>query len=96
MSFSIKMKKANAKTAAKRRLNKYKLKTKKAFAKRFRVCGSLRNKMFKYHAIGYRHLNRNKTSRNLKAKRGLFLTNKADQKRAKKMMPYFRRRKSLR
>ena len=53
------MRKVRAKQA---RVKKYKLKTKKAFKKRFDVCGTLRNKMFKFHAQGYRHLNRNKTN----------------------------------
>jgi ribosomal protein L35 len=52
--------------------------------------------MFKYQKLGYRHLNRNKTRRNLSTKRkAFFLHNQADIKRAKKMMPYFRRRKAL-
>jgi hypothetical protein len=41
-------------------------------------------------------LNRNKTNTNLAKKLGLMLINKADIKRAKKLMPYFRRRKYLR
>jgi ribosomal protein L35 len=68
--FSLKMRKVRAKQA---RVKKYKLKTKKSFQKRFEVCGALRNKMFKFHALGYRHLNRNKTNRNLKRTRGRFL-----------------------
>lgn len=51
--------------------------------------------MFKFHAQGYRHLNRNKTNRNLKRTRGRFLGHLADVKKAKKFMPYFRRRKTL-
>ena len=68
--FSLKMRKVRAKQA---KVKKYKLKTKKAFQKRFEVCGSLRNKMFKFHAQGYRHLNRNKTNQNLKRNRHRFL-----------------------
>jgi ribosomal protein L35 len=52
--------------------------------------------MFKFHSIGYRHLNRNKTNRNLAKKRGRFLHDMGDIKKAKKMIPYFRRRKYLR
>ena len=52
--------------------------------------------MFKFQALGYRHLNRNKSRRNLALKRkGYFLECKGDIRRAKKLMPYFRRRKSL-
>lgn len=53
----------------------------------------MRNRTFKYYAVGYRHLNRNKTNRNLSRKRGWLLTNKGDIKKARKYMPYFRRRK---
>ena len=49
--------------------------------------------MFKYHAQGYRHLNRNKTNRNLKKTRGRFLLHLADVKKARKFMPYYKRRK---
>lgn len=45
--FSLKMRKVNAKYA---RVKKYKLKTKKAFQKRFEVCGGIRNKSFKFTA----------------------------------------------
>ena len=43
----MKMRKVNAKYA---RVKKYKLKTKKAFQKRFEVCGGIRNKSFKFTA----------------------------------------------
>mmetsp|Transcript_36154 Transcript_36154/g.35109 ORF Transcript_36154/g.35109 Transcript_36154/m.35109 type:complete len:82 (+) Transcript_36154:244-489(+) len=75
---------------------KYKLKTKKAFQKRFRVCGELRNKMFKYKAVGYRHLNRNKTRRNRTTNKGYFVTTMGDIKKARRQLPYFKRRKFLR
>jgi len=45
--FSLKMRAVRAKYA---RVKKYKLKTKKAFQKRFDICGGARNKMFKFHA----------------------------------------------
>jgi len=54
----------------------------------------LRDRTFKFHALGYRHLNRNKTNKNLGRKRGRFLTNRTDIKKAQKFMPYYRRRKS--
>jgi ribosomal protein L35 len=90
--FSIKMRKVREKQKPTR---KFRLKTKKAFQKRFRICGSLRNKMFKFAAQGYRHLNRNKTNRNLKRRRSRFLQNLADVKKAKKFLPYFKRRKYI-
>ena len=86
----MKMRKVREKQA---KVKKYKLKTKKAFQKRFEVCGSIRNKMFKFHAQGYRHLNRNKTNQNLKRTRHRFLLSIADVKKAKKFMPYYKRRK---
>jgi ribosomal protein L35 len=64
--------------------------------KRFRVCGPLRNKMFLYHAKGYKHLNRNKSRRNLRTNKNYYLVCKGDIKKAKKLLPYFRRKKFLR
>jgi ribosomal protein L35 len=90
--FSLKMRKVREKQKPTR---KFRLKTKKAFQKRYRICGGLRNKMFKFHAPGYRHLNRNKTNQNLKRRRSRFLHNLMDVKKAKKFMPYFKRRKYL-
>lgn len=86
----MKMRKVNAKYA---RVKKYKLKTKKAFQKRFEVCGGIRNKSFKFTAQGFHHLNRNKTGQNLGRTRSRWLTNLADVKKARKFMPYFKRRK---
>ena len=74
---------------------KYKLKTKKAFQKRFQISGPLRNRRFTYQAKGYQHRMRNHSNRNLRTKGGYYLTNIADIKKAKKMMPYYKRRKSL-
>jgi len=92
--FSLKTRKLKEKNLALR--GKFKLKTKKALQRRIRVCGGLRNKMFSYHAMGYRHLNRNKSKRNLRTKKNYKLTHLPDIKRAKKMLPYFRKRKYLR
>jgi len=90
------MRKVRAKLQSKGRVKKFKLKTKKAAQKRFLVVGSLRNRHFKYHAVGHRHLNRNKTRRNLQAaKRRHVLTHLADHKKMKRMMPYYKRRKAL-
>jgi len=54
----------------------------------------LRDRTFKFHALGYRHLNRNKTNKNLSRKRGRLLRNKTDIKKAQKYMPYYKSRKS--
>eukprot|EP00347_Sterkiella_histriomuscorum_P022792 403337143 len=88
--FSIISRRVAKRTA---RVQKFKLKTKKAFAKRFVIGGKLRDRLFKFHALGYRHLNRNKSNRNLSRKRGRFLHHKADIKKAQKYMPYYKRRK---
>lgn len=59
--------------------------------------GELLSKRFKFHAVGHRHQNRNKSHRNRKAaKRDHFITHTADVKKLRKMMPYFKRRKALR
>lgn len=51
--------------------------------------------MFMYNARGYRHLNRNKSKRNLRTKKNYYLDHLPDIKRVKRMLPYFRRRKYL-
>ena len=90
------MRRVRAKALSKRKVKKYKLKTKKAAQKRFFVVGGLRNRAFKYHAVGHRHLNRNKSHRNLKAaKRRHILEHLADHKKMKRMLPYYKRRKFL-
>ena len=95
--FSLKMRKVRQKQEAARGRTKYKLKTKKAAQKRFRVVGTLRDKAFSYHSMGHRHLNRNKSQRCLqRKKKGRTLSNQADIKRMKKMLPYFKKRRTLR
>lgn len=95
--FSLKMRRVKAKLHDKRRVKKFKLKTKKSAQKRFFVVGSLRDRGFKYHAVGHRHLNRNKSHRNLKrAKRRHLLDHLADHKKMKRLLPYYKRRKFLR
>ena len=96
-NFSLKMRKVKAKLEANKRVKKYKLKTKKSCQKRFLVVGSLRNRHFKYHAVGHRHQNRNKSHRNLKAaKRRHILDHLADHKKMKRLMPYYKKRRALR
>ena len=91
------MRKVKAKLQAKRRVKKYKLKTKKSAQKRFLVVGRLADRAFKYHAVGHRHLNRNKSWANRKrAKRRHTLDHLADHKKMKRLMPYYKRRRSLR
>ena len=64
--------------------------------KRVRVVGGLRNRGFKYQGVGHRHLNRNKSWRNRKAfKRRHIVTLVAEQKKIKRMMPYWKKSKSL-
>lgn len=73
-------------------IKKFKLKTKSAMKKRVRVVGGLRNRGFKYHSVGHRHLNRNKSWRNRKAfKRRHIVTNMMDQKKIRRMMPYWKK-----
>ena len=73
------------------------MKTKKAAAKRFNIIGTLHEKRFKYKAVGHRHLNRNKSWRNRKAaKRPHFLTAPADIKKMKRLLPYWKKKRSLR
>lgn len=58
--------------------------------------GSLTNRAFKYSAVGHRHLNRNKSRRNLQAaKRRHLLEHLADHKKMKRLMPYYKKRKAL-
>ena len=89
--------KVRVKKLAGRKVKKYKLKTKKAAQKRFHVAGKLHERIFKYHACGHRHLNRNKSRGNLKrAKRRHVLGHLADVKKMRKVLPYFKKRRALR
>ena len=95
--FSALTRRVKAKRLAGRHVKKYKMKTKKAAQKRFHVVGKLGEKSFKYHACGHRHLNRNKSRANLKrAKRRHVLGHAADVRKMKKLLPYFKKRRSLR
>ena len=95
--FSAKMRKVRAKLASKRKFKFYKLKTKKSVQKRFNVAGPLRARMFQYHAVGHRHLNKNKSHRDLKnAKRPHVIQHMGDMKKLRCLLPYLRRRKALR
>ena len=95
-SFSLRSRKKKADKLAKSRATKYKLKTKKAFQKRVRVVGSFREKTFKYFASNHRHLMRNKTRRERKFHRTRHvLKTLGDQRKARQLMPYYKRRKFL-
>ena len=60
------------------------------------MIGGLRDKTFKYFAVGKRHLNRNKSNRNLTQKRRVhILTKRGDIKHARFLLPYFRKNKFL-
>ena len=91
------MRKVRAKLLSKRKFKFYKLKTKKSVQKRFNVVGALRERAFSYHAVGHRHLNKNKSRRDLKrAKRPHFIQHMGDMKKLRCLLPYYRRRKALR
>ena len=96
-TFSVVSRKKTVKKLASRRVKKYKLKTKKSFQKRVRVVGGLREKAFKYYPVGHRHLNRNKSRNALNYDRyhRHLLTTPGDQRRAKRLLPYFKKRKFL-
>ena len=90
------MRKVREKLHSKRRVKKFKLKTKKGAQKRFHVVGGARDRAFKYRAVGHRHLNRNKSNRNRKAShRRHILDHLADHKKMKRLLPYYKRRKAL-
>ena len=56
----------------------------------------MRERTFKYFACGHRHLNRNKTRRNLAYKRKhRYILTPGDHGKAKRMLPYFRKSKFL-
>ena len=95
--FSVVTRRAKAKKQAGRHVKKYKLKTRKAAQKRFHVVGKKNERSFKYHAVGHRHLNRNKSRANLKrAKRRHVLGHLADVRKMRRLLPYFKKRRSLR
>ena len=90
------MDKVKAKNLKGRNVRKYKMKTKKAAQKRFMVVGGLRHRAFAYHPVGHRHLNRNKSTRNIqRAKKSCRLTHIGDVNRMKKLLPYFKKKKAL-
>lgn len=68
------------------------MKTKKAFTKRIKIVGTLRNRTFKYFAPGYRHLLRNKSSKNLRQNRTRYIKLRREINRAKKLCPYYKRK----
>ena len=58
--------------------------------------GRLRDRAFKHGAQGHRHLMRNKSWRNRKAgKRTITFKNLMDQKKIRRMVPYWKRKRSL-
>ncbi len=72
----------------------YKMKSHKGLSKRIKIEGGTRNIMFRFKAPGARHLMRNKSNRNKRFKKKVrYLTGKGDIKRAKKLLPYFKRKK---
>lgn len=94
--FSLKMRKVRAKQQSKRKVKKYKLKTHTGFAKRHWVTGTRNERVFKFKAAGARHLMRNKSTANKARKRRMkTITTPKDIRRARRLMPYFKRKKIL-
>ena len=76
---------------AKKKIKKYKLKTYKAAAKRFRVTGS--GKVMRTKG-GKSHLRRRKSKRTKAQLGGMQEVSSADAKRIKRLAPYLRRHKA--
>lgn len=75
---------------------KTKLRTHGGFAKRFRIVGNRNFKFFKFKRASGHHLMRNKSKRNkISKRRGKILATKGDIKHARRLMPYYKKKKSL-
>ena len=97
LNFSSKMRKVKAKQLAKKKVKLYKMKSHSGFKKRFWVTGGLNDKKFKFKSAGARHLMRNKSWKcKMRKRRMRTLVTRGDNKRAKQMMPYYKRKKTLR
>lgn len=90
---SKEMRSANAKRKLKLPDKKYKMKTKSAARKRFRIVGRLYDKDFRHWPNNKRHKMLNKNRNNLKRKKSERYVCKADMRRLKRLFPYFRRKK---
>jgi ribosomal protein L35 len=71
----------------------YKMKTKNAAKKRFRIIGGLYDKGFRHWPNNKRHKMINKTRNNIKRKKTERYVCKADIRHLKRLFPYFKRKK---
>jgi len=71
----------------------YKMKTKNAAKKRFRIVGGLYDKDFRHWPNNKRHKMINKTRNNAKRKKSERYVCKADTRHLKRLFPYFKRKK---
>ena len=71
----------------------YKMKTKNAARKRFRIVGGLYDKGFRHWPNNKRHKMINKTRNNAKRKKTARYVCKADVRHLKRLFPYFKRKK---
>ena len=96
-NMSFRTRKAAAKVLSRKKVQNYKHKTHKGFHKRITICGLFSDRRFKHKAVGYRHLMRNKSPNALKKKRRpRFIVKYGILQRAKKLLPYYKRKKYLR
>lgn len=71
----------------------FKMKTKNAARKRFRVIGKLFDKHFRHWPNNKRHKMLNKTRNNLKRKKNERYVHKTNMRHLKRLFPYFKRKK---
>lgn len=71
----------------------YKMKTKNAARKRFRIIGKLFDKQFRHWPNNKRHKMLNKTRNNLKRKKSERYVHKTNTRHLKRLFPYFKRKK---
>jgi len=71
----------------------YKMKTKQAARKRFRIVGGIYDKDFRHWPNNKRHKMLNKTRNNAKRKKSERYVCKADIRHLKRLFPYFKRKK---
>jgi len=85
----------SAKTKRKLKLpdTSYKMKTKNAARKRFRIIGKLFDKHFRHWPNNKRHKMLNKNRNNLKRKKSERYVHKTNMRHLKRLFPYFKRKK---
>lgn len=71
----------------------YKMKTKNAARKRFRIIGKIFDKDFRHWPNNKRHKMLNKTRNNLKRKKSERYVHKTNMRHLKRLFPYFKRKK---